>query len=37
MVDAFTSSLLRLALTLLLLGAVAYFFALNKTPLKGTL
>lgn len=36
-VDAFTSSRIRLALVLTLLALVAYYFAINKTPLKGTL
>lgn len=36
-VDAYTSSKIRLALLITLLGLVVYFFAINRTPLKGTL
>lgn len=36
-IDAFWQSNIRLGVVLVLLGLVAYFFAINKTPLKGTL
>lgn len=36
-IDAFWQSNIRLGVVLVLLALVAYFFAINKTPLKGTL